>query len=69
MKYIIDRFENSFAVCQNQETHEMLNLNKTLLPDNAKEGDLIEYEDGKIELLDNTELRAKIREKMNSLWN
>jgi len=68
MKYIIDRFEGDFAVCENRETREMLDLNKALLPSEAKEGDLIEYEDGKVKLLDNSELRKSIRERMKKLW-
>lgn len=68
MEYIIDRFEEDLAVCQNRQTKEMLNLHRNLLPSDAKEGDFIEYEDGKVKLLDNTALRESIRERMKRLW-
>lgn len=68
MQLIIDRFEGDFAVCQNRETKEMLDLDRKLLPSDAKEGDFIEYKDGKVELLDNTALRERIRERMRKLW-
>ena len=68
MKYIIDRFEGNLAVCQNKETQEILNLDKALLPSEAKESDLIEYEDGKVQILNSTTLKAKIRQRMKNLW-
>ena len=68
MQFIIDRFEGDFAVCQNRETKEMLDLDRKLFPSNAKEGDLIEYDDGTIRILDNNALRESIRERMKRLW-
>ena len=36
---IIDRFENDTAVIENDE--EMIEISRSLLPENAKEGDII----------------------------
>lgn len=41
MKVIIDRFEGDFAVVE-LENKAMANLPKVLVPDDAKEGDIIE---------------------------
>ena len=68
MKYVIDRFEGDIAVCQNKETQEILNLDKSLLPSYAKESDLIEYEDGKVQILNSTTFKARIRNRMRHLW-
>ena len=68
LKYIIDRFEGDLVVCQNKETQEIPNLDKSIFPSEAKESDLIEYEDGKVQILDSTSLKAKIRKRMRNLW-
>lgn len=45
--FSIDRFENNFAVCENRETGEMVNIPITNLPENAKEGSILKFENGK----------------------
>ncbi len=42
--FSIDRFEGKFAVCENIKTNEMINIDKSLLPENCKEGDIIKLE-------------------------
>lgn len=61
---IIDRFEGEYAVVEN-ENGELGRISRQLLPQNAKEGSVIE-----IRVNDNeTENRKKtVREKMNSLF-
>ena len=44
MYFTIDRFEGEFAVCENRETQEMVNIPKEKLPKGAKEGDIIKLE-------------------------
>lgn len=68
MKLIIDRIEGEYVVCENQETKEILNLDRTYFPSNAKDGDLIEFADGLVTILDNTEIKSRIQRKMNNLW-
>ena len=44
-KWVIDRFENSWAVLENSETHEIINLPVSALPKDAKAGStLFKYE-------------------------
>ena len=40
MKYIIDRFEGNFAVCED-EHGRMVNINRNKLPNTAAEGDIL----------------------------
>ena len=40
MKVIIDRFEGNFAVCET-ENKEMMNIERSQLPEGAKEGDVL----------------------------
>lgn len=69
LKLIIDRFEDNFAVCE-REDKTMLNLEKSKLPSNAKEGDVIIISNGKI-IIDNEETikRKKIIEDLTKdMW-
>jgi hypothetical protein len=40
MQIIIDRFEGSFAVCED-ENRRMINIERSKLPPGAKEGDVL----------------------------
>ena len=44
---IIERFEGEFAVLENANTGEFVEVNKKELPPSAKEGDILELCDGK----------------------
>lgn len=44
--FSIDRFEGKFAICENKETSEMVNIKKSLLPENCKVGDIIKFKNG-----------------------
>jgi len=68
VKLIIDRFEEDFVVCQNKHTKEIIQLERNLFPAHAKEGDLIDYTDPVVKILDNTAIRTRIRERMKRLW-
>ena len=65
---IIDRFENDTAVIENGE--EMINIPRSLLPENAKEGDII-TESGGGYIIDETatdKRRQEILDLQDSLW-
>lgn len=65
MKFTIDRFEGDFAVVE-LEDKEMVDLPLSLLPENAKEGDILNI------TIDNdaTERRRKrIQDKFDSLFS
>ena len=70
MRVVIDRFEGDFAVCE-QEDRNMLNIQRSKLPANAKASDVLII-DGDMITIDAAETaqRKKIIEKlMDSLWH
>lgn len=69
MQVIIDRFEGSFAVCED-ENRKMINIEKAKLPKEAKEGSVLIIQGDKIEIDHNeTEKRKdRIKKMMGSLW-
>ena len=69
MKYIIDRVEDNIVVCENLETKEMIELDKSLLPKNIKDGNVLLFENNEYKLdLNEEELRRqRIRERFNRL--
>ncbi|HHV71224.1 MAG TPA: DUF3006 domain-containing protein [Clostridia bacterium] len=64
MKYILDRFEGDYAVCED-ENGRTTNLKRNELPSNVQEGDVLIFEDG-IFIIDKeeTEIRKKEIEKL-----
>jgi hypothetical protein len=71
MKVIIDRFEGGFAVCEDPESRQVIQLKKLEIPKSAKEGTvLLLTEDGKwlIDKADTAERSSRIKSKMDDLW-
>lgn len=69
--YVIDRFEDEFAVCENQKTREMINIPISSIPKEAKEGDCIKLENG-IYVIDEEETKKnaeRIQRKMDMFKN
>lgn len=68
-KFIIDRLDDSKAVLE-CENGDIVTLDKTSLPKNVKEGDVLFFEEGSYFLnADETEQRRqKIKNLMNSLF-
>jgi len=69
MKAIIDRFEGDFAICE-LEDKSMINIEKDKLPNNAKEGSVLNVQGNNI-TFDETETKERnerIKKLMNSLW-
>ena len=70
-EYSVDRFEGEYAVLENRKTNEIKNVKKDMLPENIKEGSILQYVNGKYTY--NEELTKdetnKIKDKMNKLWN
>lgn len=69
--YTIDRFEGELAVCEDRETREMINIKRTDLPEDSREGSILKLKNGKFELdLEEEEkVEKRIKEKMDNLWN
>lgn len=65
--YTIDRFEGRVAVMEN-ETREFTEIPKSLLPENAQEGDKVAYQKGSYILVNSDNERKRIRDKMNRLF-
>lgn len=63
--FAIDRFEGTFAVCENLKTKEIINIPKSRLSSNIKENDIITFKDNNFYLdKEMTEIR---KEKMENL--
>lgn len=69
MELIIDRFEEEYAVCEDKNK-KILNINKSKIPKQAKEGDIIIYRYGKYILDKEKTLNRKkyIEELTKDLW-
>ncbi len=69
MKYVIDRFEDHFAVCEDEEG-KMINIERAKLPENVKEGDII-FEDEEGFKIDSKEIESqkeRIEKLADELW-
>ncbi len=69
MKVIVDRFEGSYAVCEDEE-QKMINIEIDKLPQGVKEGDVLIIEGDNIKVdKEETEIRReRIRRLMEDLW-
>ena len=69
MRWIIDRFEEDFAILENPETLETKECPKTKLPKRAKEGDALTEDSGafRLDQGETQERAARIRERFNRL--
>jgi pyruvate kinase len=69
MKVIIDRFEGDYAVCE-KENREMIDISKDSIPKEAKEGDVLNIDDGKItiDVLETEKRRKEINKLTKDLW-
>lgn len=67
---VIDRFESNFAICENHETGEMLNIEKQKLPDNISEGDVIKIIDNEyiIDEQARKEIEERIKRKVSNIF-
>lgn len=61
--YTVDRFEHNYAVCENRDTGEMINIDISKLPENIREGDILIYKDNNYSIDENE--RKNIEERIN----
>jgi hypothetical protein len=68
--YVIDRFEGNIAVCENQETGEMVDIPKENLPNNVVSGMSIKRTNGKFEIdvLNCSITRKNVIESLKENW-
>lgn len=69
-KLIIDRFEGSYAVCEDKD-RSMFAIDKKEIPNEAKEGDILKITDsGEIEIdkQSTADRREELRKLQKDLW-
>lgn len=67
MKYIIDRFEEDYAIIEGEDM-DTFNLPKHMIPKDAMEGDILEIE-VKLKQDDTEQRKKRIENLMDDLWN
>ena len=69
MKVIVDRFEGEYAVCE-KEDKTMIDIERSKIPAEAKEGDALLVEDNKI-IIDEEDTKKReerIKDLTKDLW-
>lgn len=71
LEFSIDRIEENIVILENRRTSESIKVEKSKLPSNIKEGDILKCINGKYMLdkdrtINETE---RIKNKMDGLWN
>ena len=69
MEAVIDRFEEGFAVCE-KEDGMMINIKRSLIPDEAKEGDIliVDGDNIKIDINETLKKKKEIELLTKDLW-
>ncbi|AGC68249.1 hypothetical protein Cst_c12570 [Thermoclostridium stercorarium subsp. stercorarium DSM 8532] len=69
MQVIIDRFEGEYAVCETEE-RRIINIHKSHLPPEAREGDVLSITDEHITIdIEKTkERKERIEKLIRDLW-
>lgn len=72
IKFIVDRIEENFVLCENFDTHEIEDFENTVLPENIEEGDIIIYDEELdvyyIDEKQTEERNQEIKNKMKEIW-
>lgn len=70
MKVTIDRFEGKYVVCE-KEDNTMVNIEKSQIPADAKEGDVLSIEDNSItiDIYETKKKRKLIEELTKDIWS
>lgn len=70
-EFTIDRFEEDIAILEDRKTGKMVEVARDKLPNDVKEGNILNKINGKFILNDKatTKITESIEEKMNRLWN
>lgn len=61
---VVDRFEGNIAVCEDRDTEEITNIDKSELPEDIREGDVLKFNNNKYEI--DEEMRKEIEERIKS---
>lgn len=70
LEFSIDRIEENIVILENRRTGESVQVEKSKLPFNIKEGDILKYISGKYMLDKDRTINEKerIKNKMDGLW-
>ncbi len=70
VQYTIDRFEQNYAVCENRNTGDMVNVDISKLPENIHEGDILTYKNNIYSIDENKrkEIEERINEKIKNIF-
>lgn len=71
MRYIVDRIEEDYAICESDdENNTLISIKIDEIPFFLSEGDVIYYEDNKWikDDFEKEEIASRIKKKMNDLW-
>ena len=72
MRYVVDRIEEDVAICENEDTNEMEELDLFGLPTDIQEGDILIYDEETDEYYidyDEKAIRkARIEDRMEDIW-
>ena len=63
-KYIVDRIEEDIIVLEDEETKDMINVKKDEIGIEVKDGDMLDFEDGKYTL--NSEETASRKKRIKN---
>ena len=65
--YSVDRIEEDIVVLENRNTKEIINVDKNILPNNLKEGTILDYINGKYII--NEEYTNKIKKDIRNKFD
>jgi len=67
--FTVDRIEGNYAVCENRQTGEFINISLYILPENIHSGDILKYIDGKyiVDIAVRNSLKESIQDRFNRL--
>lgn len=68
--WIIDRFEGNYALCQDMETKELVDLHKAGISPDAQEGDVLHREGGRfvVDSVQTARRKNRIQTLAEGLW-
>lgn len=69
--YTVEKIENNIVTLEDRNKNIFFDIDKNILPENIKEGDILDLVDNKYIINEKTtkEIKENIRNKFNSLMN
>ena len=69
--FTVEKIEDNIVVLEDRNTNTFFNIEKSMMPNNIKEGDILDIKDNKYIINENytKQIKKDIRNKFNSLMN